>query len=194
MRSGMPAQIGVPPFELGLLTLQPGHKPPHKHYFFELVYVQDGTGRQCVNQNKFAYRTGHLFLMTPQDCYSFDIETTTRFCFIRFTEVFFQKDRTDPDIIDYTDWFRKLDYIFHNHSRQPGCMLKRDSDKAFVAHLIDNLIAEHRDQPMFHDSIVQEGVVTLLKIVARNVAEGPFGNRPVGTLQPVIYQLLTHIQ
>jgi len=51
----------------------------HKHSFFELVYIVSGNGLQCINNNVFEYHDGHLFLITPQDCHSFDVKTTTKF-------------------------------------------------------------------------------------------------------------------
>lgn len=67
------------PFEISVKELEESPLKEHEHTFFELVYILSGTGLQCINNNKFDYHEGHMFLITPQDCHSFDIHTTTKF-------------------------------------------------------------------------------------------------------------------
>lgn len=69
------------PFEVIYKKLDECPKAAHKHLFFELVYVLSGTGMQCINNNKFQYQADQMFLITPEDCHSFEIETTTEFFF-----------------------------------------------------------------------------------------------------------------
>ena len=75
------------PFSIVYKTLDESPIQEHQHNFFELVFILSGTGNQCINQNKFAYQAGHLFLITPEDCHSFDIHTTTEFFFLRFNDI-----------------------------------------------------------------------------------------------------------
>lgn len=75
-------------FEISVKELEESPLKEHEHTFFELVYILSGTGLQCINNNKFDYHEGHMFLITPQDCHSFDIHTTTKFFFIRFNDIY----------------------------------------------------------------------------------------------------------
>src|ERR1700745_597240 len=70
------------PFEIHYSKVDVCPKSAHKHNFFELVYIASGTGVQCINENQFNYQPGHLFLITPDDCHSFQIGTTTELVFI----------------------------------------------------------------------------------------------------------------
>lgn len=74
--------------EISVKELEESPLKEHEHTFFELVYILSGTGLQCINNNKFDYHEGHMFLITPQDCHSFDIHTTTKFFFIRFNDIY----------------------------------------------------------------------------------------------------------
>lgn len=67
------------PYTIEFATVNEGSKKAHKHSFFELVYIVEGTGVQCINKNQFDYHQGHLFLITPEDCHSFDVATPTTF-------------------------------------------------------------------------------------------------------------------
>lgn len=69
------------PFEVDFKELEKFPKITRKNNFFELIYVVDGTGIQIINDNKFHYRKGNLFLITPQDIHSFEILTPTKFFF-----------------------------------------------------------------------------------------------------------------
>ncbi len=69
------------PFEIECKMLQDFPTATKHNNFFELIFIIEGTGIQIVNKNRFNYRKGNLFLLTPQDVYSFDIATSTKFFF-----------------------------------------------------------------------------------------------------------------
>ena len=51
------------PFEISVKELEESPLKEHEHTFFELVYILSGTGLQCINNNKFDYHEGHMFLL-----------------------------------------------------------------------------------------------------------------------------------
>lgn len=75
------------PFEIEYLEVQECPMVAHKHNFFELVYILDGTGTQCINKNHLSYALDKLFLLMPQDSHSFEVKTLTKFFFIRFNDI-----------------------------------------------------------------------------------------------------------
>ena len=79
-------------FEIHIEEMSSWGKRPHKHNFFEIVYVEKGSGYQCINQHEFEYKEGNIFLLPPLDCHSFKIEEHSRFYFISFTDHFFLKE------------------------------------------------------------------------------------------------------
>ena len=151
------------PFEIELVTLERFPKVARQNNFFELIYIVSGTGVQRTNGNRLDYRKGNLFLITPQDTNSFELATTTQFCFIRFSEMYVQfvKDR---------DWTERIEFILSNASHRPGCILKNQADKPFVASLVESIAREETNQQLYHHKIVQQMVNTIIVIVARNIA------------------------
>ena len=73
------------PFEISFSELDESLLKEHDHTFFELVYILSGTGIQWINNSKFPYHDGHLFMITPRDSHSFEIHTTTKFINIKFS-------------------------------------------------------------------------------------------------------------
>ncbi|OJW81805.1 MAG: hypothetical protein BGO69_14980 [Bacteroidetes bacterium 46-16] len=86
----------------------------HKHHFFELIYVLDGTGIHNINNNHFDFSKGDVFLLTPEDAHTFQIVTPTKFCIVDFTKSFFSKNtHRHEEKMDVSDFFKRLEYIFH---------------------------------------------------------------------------------
>ncbi|WP_205511538.1 AraC family transcriptional regulator [Longitalea arenae] len=149
---------------------------PHKHNFFELVFIEAGSGLQCINQNKVPYTTGNIFLLPPYDCHSFTIGDPTVFIFIRFNSLFFRKDRLH--MMDYTEWFQNLHYILSSYNRQPGDIINNSSDKTMLVNLIMGIYGEYVNKGEQSESIIRAHMFTLLNIVMRNFEQSfRYGNR-----------------
>ncbi|MCZ4245861.1 AraC family transcriptional regulator [Pedobacter punctiformis] len=152
------------PFTIVSKTLDECPKEGHQHSFFEFIYIKSGTGKQCINKNNFQYHAGHMFLITPEDCHSFDIETTTTFFFLRFNDIYLKNSGLLAENIE------RLEFILHNANHKPGCILKNQSDKALVEPMVDAILREYTNRDLYNKELVQQLVNTLIIIVARNIA------------------------
>jgi AraC-like DNA-binding protein len=141
-------------------------KTIRKNNFFELIYVVDGTGIQIINNNKFQYRKGNLFLVTPQDVHSFEISTVTKFFFLRFNEYYVKANSQNPQ----SETVLRMEYILKNASHRPGCILKNKIDKPLIASLIESIINEQSNQQIYHQKIIEQIVNAIITVVARNIA------------------------
>lgn len=160
----MHKEILYEPFEIVFKELDECRKKAHEHRFFELVYIVSGTGQQCINKNRFNYRKGHLFLITPDDCHSFDIEESTQFLFIRFNNIYI-KHHTLP-----SDQVQKLEFILQHANHQPGCILKNQADKLLVEQMVNAMIREYVNQDLYSKELIGQLVNTMIVLVARNIA------------------------
>ncbi|MGF6845008.1 AraC-like DNA-binding protein [Chitinophaga sp. W3I9] len=149
------------PFEIEYRECTECPIDPHKHNFFELVYIVEGSGMQCVNKNQLPYSPGKLFLVMPQDCHSFDVQESTKFFFIRFNNIYLQNQ--------HKDWIQQLEFIFQNHNHMPGCILKNKNDKPLVKALVEALIRELVNQQPYHREMAQQIVNTMIMVIARNI-------------------------
>jgi AraC-like DNA-binding protein len=151
------------PFSISFETLDECPKSGHKHTFFELVYILEGSGTQCINKSTFRYRADHMFLITPQDCHSFAIEQTTRFFFLRFNDIYIDKKLQ-------TDNIERLEFILQNANHEPGCILKNQPDKRLIRPTIEAIFREYETKDIYNGEIIQQLVNTIIIIVARNIA------------------------
>jgi AraC-like DNA-binding protein len=144
------------PYEIDIKMLEQFPASVKRPSFFELIYISEGAGIQHTNGLHFTYRKGNLFLITPQDHYSFDITTPTKFFFLRFNEYYVKTER--------------IEYILQNASHRPGCILKNQPDKPLIAALIESIITEYTSQQLYYNKIIEQIVNAIIIVVARNIA------------------------
>ncbi len=65
--------------------------PDHAHLYYEIVYIHHGRGVHHFNNLVIPYFQGDLFLLSPGDHHYFEIEESTHFSFIKFTDNYFNQ-------------------------------------------------------------------------------------------------------
>ena len=181
------------PFELLVEEATQWTKRPHQHNFFELVFIEQGEGWQCINHQQFPYQRHNIFLLPPLDCHSFDITTPTRFVFLRFTNQAFAPQQGGG--LDFKDWFQKLSYILLNYNRVPGDVIHFGRDKQHLLHAMQLIRDEHARQDTFSPTLIQTTLVTILNLLTRNI-EASLLTPAAGAAKPSqrFLQVLNHIQ
>ncbi|MCR5888294.1 AraC family transcriptional regulator [Hymenobacter sp. J193] len=187
----MQVELSHAPFEILVEDVTEWRKRPEKHNFFELVLVEEGQGRQCINYQYVPYHQHSIFLLPPLNCHSFEVLTPTRFLFVRFTNQVFDKSR--PGEVDFEDWFRKMSYILVNYNRVPGDIIRSGCDKEHLIHLLQLVRHEHARRDKFSAGMIQSCLVTILNILARNI-EGAFMAAGGSAAAPRFQQVLNHVQ
>ncbi|MCW3462020.1 AraC family transcriptional regulator [Chitinophaga nivalis] len=187
--AGMVHENLYQPFEIEYRECTECPIDPHKHNFFELVYIVEGDGVQSVNQHQLPYSPEKLFLVMPQDSHSFEVKETTKFFFIRFNNIYLKNQPKD--------WIQQLEFIFQNNNHLPGCILKNKTDKPLVKSLIEALIRELVNQQHYHKELAQQIVNTIIMVVARNMLfqlPEPARNSPkTDTSQNILHYIHEHI-
>lgn len=133
--------------------------------FFELIYIISGTGVQTINENRLSYEPGHLFLITPDDSHSLEINTETQIFLLRFTDIYIKNGPLTSDSL------YKLEYILQHAHHQPGCILKRITDKNLVHPIIEAIRHEYENPILYNTELIQLLINTLIVIIARNISE-----------------------
>ena len=175
-------------YEVEFKSLQTLDGETKRNNYFELISIVEGTGVQVVNKNRFNYRKGNLFLLTPKDTYSFNAHTSSQFLLLRFTELFItEKKETDKYAVD------QINYILQNASHRPGCILKNKADKPLIAALVESIIQEQTNQQLYFSRITEQIVNTIITIVARNIALKLPKNIKENTGEPIL-EMLQYIQ
>lgn len=153
-------------FEIEVEELSSWGKRPHKHSFFEIVYVESGAGIQCINQHEFPYKAGHIFLLPPLDCHSFKVQEPSRFYYIRFTDHYFMNE---DGLTQHREWFDRIAYILANYNKVPGDIIASEREREFIIHNIKSIYQEYASADAYSDAIISGTVASILNILARSI-------------------------
>ena len=153
-------------FEIHIEELESWDRRPYKNNFFEIVYVEKGSGSQCINQHDFEFKEGNIFLLPPLDCHSFKIDAPSRFYFIRFTDHYFLKNE---QLTDYNAWFDKIAYIVANYNKVPGDIISSERERQFIINNIKSIYQEYLAADSYSDAIITGTVASILNILARSI-------------------------
>ncbi|MGM8362261.1 AraC family transcriptional regulator [Flavobacterium sp. ARAG 55.4] len=163
------------------------------YHFFEIVQIMEGSGVRIVNENNYTYKKGDIFLFTPMDCRGFKSLTTTKFCSIRFSEIFLS---TEIDAVNQNSnlkWLKQLEQLFYHHNRFDSVMIQNTSDCQMISNLIANIIIEHNQRALYHEQNMQQYITLILNILSRNII--PVSNHEIIQIEePLINRMLTYIK
>jgi AraC-like DNA-binding protein len=152
--------------EIEVEELSAWGKRPHKHSFFEIVYVEQGSGIQCINQCEFEYQAGHIFLLPPLDCHSFKVKEPSRFYYIRFTDHYFMNN---DGLTQHREWFDRIAYILANYNKVPGDIISSEREREFIIHNIKAIYQEYASSDGYSDDIISGTVASILNVLARSI-------------------------
>lgn len=182
------------PFELYVSDVGCWNRRPLIYHFFEIVQVLEGEGVRIVNQNRFSYHKGSIFLFTPLDCRGFYVEKPTSFCSIRFSEVFLKQYKNAQERERITQWLKQLEHIFSHHNRFQELLVKRPGDCQMIGTLIQNMVEEYEQRQPYHEENLQHFVTLVLNILARNVSDSTEVAGAGMATEPLINRMLVHIR
>lgn len=130
--------------------------------FFEFVYVLSGQGSHAINGNHLSFRAGDLFLITPKDCHTFDLEGTCEFMVTRFS----------PCYVKTYSW-QSIDHIeclLYYASHLSGSILVNEDDQQTVTSLMDAMRLAVDQKSIYHEDLLRHLVNAIIVIAARNIA------------------------
>lgn len=179
------------PFEIQELELTEWKQRPVKNNFFELVFIKEGDGTQCINYNEYSYSKGSIFLLPPLKCHSFNIKAPSQFIFLKFSDSFFRNgNRLTADKIE---WFKEASYILSNYNQQPGDIIKSDVDRQYLDRLIAIILQESRNYGDESITLIKSLMVSVMEILIRNIKKSNFYEVSPKNTDDRITKILTYI-
>lgn len=157
------------PFELYTSDFESWTVQPLIYHYFEIVQVLEGEGKRLVNGNAYPYSTGSIFLFTPLDCRGFEVLNKTRFCSIRFSEVFLGGCKTDQEREKIAGELRHLEQVFSSHNRFREITLQ-NPDSALLSSLIRNMADEFESKRSHYEENLRHLITMVLNILLRNIS------------------------
>ncbi len=115
------------------LSLTQWEFPIHKHNFYELIFIQKGSGTHVLNELSFGYKTGDVFLLRPEDAHYFNIGKPTDFIFLRFNEQLFIEKLEGGKT---AKWMEVIKTLLQNPSAISGSLVTDAKDQKHLQSLL----------------------------------------------------------
>lgn len=138
------------------------HLPKHSHTYYELIYIVKGHGIHHLNINLIPYKSGDLFVISPDDEHCFDIKKSTRFVFIKFTDTYFYSKRN----LACDDFLLKKPEEFMREKLLKEQVLKLDEPcKTILKNTIENITAYNCRNDVSTSPIVFYQVLSIFGLI-----------------------------
>lgn len=140
--------------------------PVHNHNFFELIIVKQGSGLHLLNDVSFSYSPGDVFLLTPEDHHSFEIDTSTKFIYIKFTEQLFdEKEEWQSKL-----WKKRIQQVITMPNTIPESIICDKDDQQSILAIAEVMLKEFSVTSTLSRPLILNLFSALLAIILRNLA------------------------
>jgi len=111
-------------------------KYPHRHDFFEVLYLQKGSGYHVIDDNKYEIKPPCVFFMSPGQAHKLELSHDIEGYIFIFTSDFYLLNRSNQDsLIEFP-------FFYTMHQDNPPLQLNNESDVRFLETLFRQGIAE----------------------------------------------------
>lgn len=133
---------------------------PHKHTFYEIIWVDEGVSRQVIDDQEYYISGGTLFFISPGQLHHFDEWTALKGGSIFFTETFVLLNAANQEKLFELSF---LDNFYSIPS------LKPDTDTYGEIRRVIDMLLHERHRPDYSESIAQSLLQVLLGHIQRCV-------------------------
>lgn len=148
--------------EVFYLTSENCSRADKQFNFFEFFYVLSGKGVHVVNGNRIHFKEKELFLLTPNDRHSFEVEEFSEFLIIRFGQHYVAEFQWKS--IDH------MECVLFHASHLSESILKNSEDNEAVASLMQYLLQIQKGDNLYKEDLIRHLVNAVIVIAARNIS------------------------
>ncbi|GAA4274396.1 AraC family transcriptional regulator [Aquimarina gracilis] len=165
---------------------------PHNHNYFEIIFVERGSGFHTINGVRFPYKENHIFLLAPEDTHHFEIEKHSKFTYFKFTELLFSSKVNLPD---RKYWLQRIEQLLHRPNIIPGDVISHEEDRSIIWDIHNVVLEEFKNEKIYYQEIISNAISTILSIIMRNISEKyNSGKNEILVSHSKIDQILGHIR
>lgn len=163
----------------------------HKHNFYELIFVEKGSGIHILNGISYSFKENDVFLLTPNDAHEFKIESKIKFIYLKFTEqVFIEKLNTNSKSF----WDDALRNALVKVDTAETSIVCCTDDKLHIKALLNIMIYEYSNKALFNNEVVLELFGSVMAIITRNINQKKISTKNYDKETEKINAILTYIR
>lgn len=140
--------------------------PRHQHNFYELIFIEQGSGQHLLNDLSFPYKKGDVFLLTPDDAHEFEIRDFTVFTFVKFTEQLFIEKLEGHE---RSRWVDLVKAELQHSTGISGSIIRDATERKNVFALLQVLKDEYQKKRLHNREVVLQLFGAMLVLICRNL-------------------------
>lgn len=135
-------------------------KYPHRHDFFEVLYLQKGTGSHVIDGNKYDIEPPCVFFMSPGQAHKIEFSHDIEGFIYIFTSEFYLLNQRNPNrLIEFP-------FFFTIRQNNPPLLLTEKSDMLFLENLFKKGIEEIKQEDAYSVDILRSVLDLILTTCA----------------------------
>ena len=135
-------------------------KYPHRHDFFEVLYLQKGTGSHVIDSNKYDIEPPCVFFMSPGQAHKIEFSHDIEGFIYIFTSEFYLLNQRNPNrLIEFP-------FFFTIRQNNPPLLLTEKSDMLFLENLFKKGIEEIKQEDAYSVDILRSVLDLILTTCA----------------------------
>lgn len=141
------------------------HHPIHTHNHYELIYIKKGSGIHHINKMAVNYKPGDIFLLGPQEEHYFEIQHSTRFIYLKFTDLYIREGR---ETMHHA--VKEMEYLIHSREAHLAGFRLTAHDQLLTDQIFA-LIEILKLEGSLNERLIWQQVISLSVILKRNLPE-----------------------
>ena len=158
-------------FYINRFTTSRWDAPSREDVYFEMILIEEGSGRISLNGKTINYKSRDSFVFTQDEKPDIKVYETTTFIVYRLTQLMFS---SKINLNERQYWLRRCEYIFNHPKRRFDTALRKMEDQDLVWRIIFLINKENINKEQYYLEIIANMLSTLLSILARNVTDTQF--------------------
>ncbi|WP_121809586.1 AraC family transcriptional regulator [Mucilaginibacter kameinonensis] len=139
--------------------------PEHNHNHYELIYIKKGTGSHIINRLSVSYNAGDVFLLGPEESHYFEIEETTRFIYLKFTDLYIHQAGNKT-----SNGAQNLEYLIKSRETHLSGFALNNADRHTIE-MIFNVIVSLKHDMFLNEQLIWMQIIALSAVLQRNMPE-----------------------
>jgi len=161
--------------------------PIHNHNHFELIYIKKGKGIHHINKEILAYCSGDIFLLGPEEEHYFEIEESTHFIYLKFSERYLVQEYLGDE-----KGVSEMKYLINCRELRLSKFELVLADLDLIDKLFD-LILGLNVAPQLNEQLIRLQVRALGKILRRNLPKMVTGDPADRNMTAIFEYIHEHI-
>ena len=141
---------------------------PKQDFYFEIIFIEDGSGKILLNGKTHTYKARDLFVLSKDEVLDVKIHETTTFVIYKFTQLLLSSKISFPD---RQYWLRRSEFILNHPKRVFKDAMNNTEDRDLIWRIVFFIRKENNNKEQYYLHIIANMVSTALSVIARNITE-----------------------